>query len=295
MGILLGLSAAFWWGASDFMAARVARVVGALRALLITQTFGLLAVGALIYFQGRPLDVAPTVAWIMLAIALGQAGAVFLFYRAFEIGQLSLVAPITSSFAVVTAILAFLSGERPSPLAWIGAVFLIAGVLFVTRGHQSSEERSDDISDRRPLRGVPEALAAAVGYGFIFWGLDFVIPTMGRAWPLAFMRIGVLVCLSAALLAMRFFVKRPTPTPSVAAWRTIGWQAVAVAGADTLAWLSFNAGTQSDDVAIVTTLGSLYSGVAVFFAWLVWKEKLQKTQWLGVAIIFLGIILLGMK
>jgi len=232
-----------------------------------------------------------------LAIALTQAASVFLFYRAFEIGQLSLVAPITSSFAVVTAILAFLSGERPARLALVGAVCLIAGVLFVTRGHQSSEADKNETSGasegRSTLRGVPEAIIAAVGYGFVFWGLDFVVPTMGALWPLAFLRIGVLVCLSLALIFLRFSSKESAP--SIAVWRAMILPSLAVAGADTLAWLSFNNGTQRDDVAIVTTLGSLYSGVAVFFAWLIWKEKLQPSQWIGVVIIFLGIVLVGLK
>lgn len=293
MGIFFGLSAAFWWGASDFMAARVARGVGALRALLMTQTFGLIAIGALILWSGSTLSVAPRVAWIMLAIALAQAASVFLFYRAFEIGQLSLVAPITSSFAVVTAILAFLSGERPARLALVGALCLIAGVLCVTRGHQSSEEKSLENEGRSTLRGVPEAIIAAVGYGFVFWGLDFVVPTMGALWPLAFLRIGVLICLSIALVFLRCSSKESAP--SIETWRAMIVPSLAVAGADTLAWLSFNNGTQRDDVAIVTTLGSLYSGVAVFFAWLFWKEKLQTSQWIGVAIIFLGIVLVGIK
>ena len=290
MGIFLGLSAAFWWGASDFLAARVARGIGALRALLLTQSFGLVAIGALLWWQGSIPDVTPRIGWIMLIIALAQAASVWLFYRAFEIGPLSLVAPITSSFAIVTAILAFLSGERPARLAWLGALCLIAGVLCVTRGHQSEAGKSAGGST---LRGVPEAVVAAVGYGFIFWGLDFVVPTMGALWPLAFMRIAVLVCLSVALVFPRAASSAPVRSKSV--WRALLLPALAVALCDTLAWLSFNSGTQRDDVAIVTTLGSLYSGVAVFLAWLVWKEKLQPSQWLGVIIIFLGIIFVGMK
>jgi len=295
MGILLGLSAAFWWGASDFMAARVARSLGALRALLITQTFGLIAIGALLAWKGSTPSAPHHVWWAMLGIALAQAASVFLFYRAFEIGKLSLVAPITSSFAIVTAILAFLSGERPARLALIGAACLIAGVIFITRGHQGAQgvESGDGAPKGSTLRGVPEAIAAAVGYGFVFWGLDFVVPSMGAFWPLAWLRIGVLVCLSTTLLFLPTSVLKESPSAST--WRTMVLPSLAVAGADTLAWLSFNSGTQSEDVAIVTTLGSLYSGFAVFFACLIWKERLQRGQWLGVAMIFLGIILVGMK
>src|SRR2546422_965348 len=59
-------------------------------------------------------------------------GLVFV-YRAFEIGTLSIVSPISSAFAIVTAVLSFATGERPPLLALAGAALLVAGVALATR------------------------------------------------------------------------------------------------------------------------------------------------------------------
>lgn len=288
IGIFLGLAAAFCWGTSDFLAARVARGVGALRALLITQSIGLGFVSLILWWQGEIPEVTPRIALIMLGIGLGQAVAVFLFYRAFEIGKLSLVAPITSGFAVVTAILALLSGERPGRLALVGAVLLVMGVLLVTSQHREKNTQDEAVDVRSTLRGVPEAIAAAFFYGTIFWGLDFVVPSLGAMWPLAALRVVALTLLFGA-----FFLLRPAPAAENV--RIVWWPSVGVAAADTCAWLSFNFGTQNADVSIVTALSSLYSAVAIFYGILVWRERLLRVQWYGVGLILMGVLLVGVK
>jgi drug/metabolite transporter (DMT)-like permease len=288
IGVLLGLAAAFCWGTSDFLAARVARGIGALRALLLTQSMGLFAVGAILCWEGKVPEVTVHVVLTMLGIGLCQAVAVFLFYRAFEIGKLSLVAPITSGFAVVTAILALLSGEHPGRLALGGAVLLVMGVLLVTSQHREQNTEDEAVDVRSTLHGVPEAIAAAFLYGTVFWGLDFVVPTLGPFWPLASLRVVALTCLFGV-----FFLLRPAaPTESI---HRLWWPAVGVAAADTFAWLAFNLGTQNADVSIVTALSSLYSAIAIFYGLLVWRERLLRVQWLGVGLILMGVLLVGIK
>lgn len=289
IGVLLGVSAAFFWGTSDFLAARVARGVGAIRALLLTQSLGLAGIATILWWRGTLPEATPRVMLLMLGIGLTQAVAVFLFYRAFEIGKLSLVAPITSGFAVVTAILALLSGERPSALALVGAVLLICGVLFVTSQHRSSGGEDADVDARSTLRGVPEAIAAAFAYGIIFWGLDYVVPELGPVWPLACLRVLAISCLLMVFLALR------PPMPLHREKTGLGWSAVGVAAADTAAWISFNAGTQSADVAIVTALSSMYSAVAIFYGLLFLRERLLRVQWLGIGLILMGVLLVGVK
>jgi drug/metabolite transporter (DMT)-like permease len=306
-GVLLGLCAAFFWGTSDFCAAAVARKLGALRAILWTQSVGLFAIVLLLCWQNQWPHATPQVLVIMAAIGCGQAAAVWLFYRAFEIGKLSIVAPITSGFAVVTALLALLSGERPSRLALCGALLLIIGVLFVTR-QSSVETREEDDGESTPpslaLRGVPEAIVAAFAYGAVFWALDFVTPTLGNVWPLAALRVIALIGLGSVFLLGRLKKKIPVELPKSESlgsalpksdWRTLVWPVITVAAADTGAWLSFNAGTRSDDVAIVTALASLYSAVAIFYGCVFWRERLARAQWLGVGFILMGVLLVGLK
>jgi drug/metabolite transporter (DMT)-like permease len=288
MGVFLGLCAAFCWGTSDFCAATVARRIGALRAILWTQSAGLLAIAALLFWQGKLPAASPRVLVIMLGIGLAQALAVGLFYRSFEIGKLSLVAPITSGFAVVTALLALLSGERPGLLALMGALLLVLGVLLVTSHHHGDKQAESS------LRGVPEAIVAAFFYGAIFWALDFVVPTLGAVWPLAALRVITLIGVGGVVLFGHFRKSAVTPT-APDGLQGLFWPIIAVAAADTGAWLSFNTGTQRADVSIVTALSSLYSAVAIFYGCVIWRERLTRVQWQGVGLILIGVLFVSVK
>jgi uncharacterized membrane protein len=46
-------------------------------------------------------------------------------------------------------------------------------------------------------------------------------------------------------------------------------------------------------VAVVTVIGSLFSAVTVFLAGIVLRERLERTQWLGIFLIFIGIVLVS--
>ncbi|HEV7235853.1 MAG TPA: EamA family transporter, partial [Ktedonobacteraceae bacterium] len=47
------------------------------------------------------------------------------------------------------------------------------------------------------------------------------------------------------------------------------------------------------EVAIVSVLVSLFSAVTVVLAWIFLREKLHWSQWLGIGIIFVGIVLVN--
>lgn len=298
MGILLGLCAALAWGVGDFFAARLSRLAGTRVAPLYTQTLGVGVSTLLVILLAGKIPTADWRAWLELA-ALGvvHAVATVLFYRALEIGKVSITMPITSSFAVVTGVLALLSGERPARLAMLGAVISLAGLLFVTAGHSGESveaELSNDVRTRAPSpsRGVIEAIGAALCFGITFWRLDFLEPQFGAPWLLLGLRVVTLPILGAL-----FFASRAAPSTLIAKKeKGVLWLcAIAVITCDTAAWLAVAYGRRSEDVSVVTTLASLYSAVTVCLAWLLWRERLQKWQWLGVAAILAGVVLVGLS
>jgi drug/metabolite transporter (DMT)-like permease len=117
LGIIYGLLAAILWGGGDVLINRLTVHAGTTRALVLTQVLSLLfwIVYAVAYGfpGGKGMD-----PW-MVAVVAGffHVAGLVLTYRAFEIGTLSIVSPIASSFAIVTAVLALITGERPSAIA----------------------------------------------------------------------------------------------------------------------------------------------------------------------------------
>ena len=324
MGILFGLIAALCWGTADFIAGRVSRLVGVIQTMFYVQLGALMCTSALLVLRpGAPA--AHASAWVLAGvIALGNFVGTLLLYRAFAIGTLAIVSPIASGFAVVTALLSLAAGERPAPIALIGALLLIGGVVVVSRAPHDQEieprtenrepsvtspqlaAESDGVSTlgqvqrkmRNPIlnsqffilnsalpKGVLEALGVTVCFGGALWALDYVTPSLGMLWPLLITRaietVGALLLLVGSKTA-------PLPL-SRAIWPLVGGAALL----DTIAFLSFTSGIGSLYTSIVTALASLFSAVTVLLAWVILRERLSAGQWMGVAVILAGVLLVS--
>lgn len=280
MGIFCGLLAALSWGTTDVFIMGLTRRVGTSRALVYTQLGCLLTICLLLLAQHQTPTSNPKLWLLVLGCGVCHVAGMLLMYRAFEIGSLALVSPIGSGFAVVTALLALASGERPAAAALLGALILCCGVVLVTRSHSDQ---------KATMAGVPHAIGSAFAFGAMFWALGFVTPHMGPVWPLLVLR---LMALSSAVFTFLMQKRRNTLEP-ITDKKRIWPLTLGVVATDTIAWIAFNVGVRSDYTTIVTALASLYSAVTVVIAWGLFRERLAPSQWTGVAVIFLGILLVS--
>ena len=63
---------------------------------------------------------------------------------------------------------------------------------------------------------------------------------------------------------------------------------------DTSAFVANNAGLVSGHVAVVSVLASLYGAVTVLLSWIFLRERMDRTQWFGIVLIFVGIVLVSL-
>lgn len=292
-GILLGLTAALGWGTADFMARFASRRVGAYRTLHYMQLFGFLALTASLAATGhwsRYFPAADREAWTWAIIAgmLNTFSGLSL-YRSFEVGVLALVAPIAASYPVLTVMLSLESGERLTPAHGFGVAAAILGVILAAitfsappcgSPHSATQHRS------HLLRGVPWALCAAGGFGLLFWVLGFrVMPVFGGFASVWIIRLTTLITLTILVLPLRQTVAAPKGSTL--------WLIAAIGLMDTAAFLANNLALKNEEVAIASVLSSLYGAVTVLLAAVFLREKLEKSQWAGVLLIFLGIALVS--
>ncbi len=285
MGVLLGVAAALCWGLGDYFITKLTRRVGTTAALLSVQVLSLAA--WLAFLVATPIRPATTPAlwWLLAATAACHVLGLVFVYRAFEVGTLSIVSPISAGFAVVTAILALGTGERPPAIAVIGACLLIGGVLLATRPASTPD------APRPTMAGIPEAILSALAFGTMFWLFYFhVQPKLGYAWPLVFLKT---LAVGSTLLV--FLRRHPSAVASeLSGLGRLAMFALAAAGADTVAWLAYIGGTSAAYATVVTALASLFSVVTVLLAWIFLRERLAAHQWTGVAIILGGILLVSL-
>ncbi len=277
MGILFGLGAAFGYGLADFAATNGVRRIGLLRALFFIQLFGLIGISVAVALTGdRPAGTSR--AWLALAgAATVNFAGMLLIYRAFAIGSLSIVSPVASGFAVVTALLALLAGERPPGAALSGVALLMVGVAVIS-GAQGAGQHSP--------RGIPEAIGASLSLGIYYWALGSLTDELGVYWPVLVTRLMQLV--------LAFGVLRFAGNPGVAPDRR-GYSVLAIAGLlDTGAMLAFNLGVEHGYTSTTAALTSLYSAVTIALAWVFFHERLRPVQWAGVGVVLTGVLFVSL-
>ncbi|PQV63288.1 putative membrane protein [Abditibacterium utsteinense] len=295
MGILFGLLSAIFWGAGDYLIAQLTRHTGTVRALLSIQFFSLVAwIGCLLVSQ-QHFSTNPNFWGLAVMAGVCHVVGLLLTYRAFEIGTLSLVSPIASGFAIVTALIALANGERPPLLALAGTGLLILGVVCATYTHNAEEKKS--------LVGVPEALGSALAFGIMFWLFDRVQIHLGVLWPLVVLKSMAFLSALISVLASKKRgdstknegeTERTQPEPLNSSPGQLLALALGAAALDTLAWLAYNAGVRTQFVAVVTALASLFSVVTLLMAWVLLKDRLSRNQWTGIALILAGILMVSL-
>jgi drug/metabolite transporter (DMT)-like permease len=307
MGIILGLSAALFWGAADFLVRYSTRIIGTYRTLFYIQFIGFACLSIFLVASGEFSRLAARISWqwwvLAILTALLNVISALALYRSFEIGVLAIVSPIAASSTALTVVLAIISGEMISRARGLGITASLIGVMLAaTHFTPSSATKENDTTPKSVLntnriyanlgllrrgqltRGVGWAFAAAVGYGIDFWLLGiYITPVFGGIMPVWIIRTTTICTL--ALFAMP--ARQSLRWPPRRAW----WLIIPIGILDTLAFLSVAIGYTTDQVSVVSVLASLFSAVTVLLAWIFLREKLQWSQWLGIAIIFLGVSL----
>lgn len=293
MGILLGLTTAFCWGSADLLARFATHKLGTLRTMLYMQLTGLLLLTAVLHWLGGWGHLADGSGWRPWAWGIG-AGVLntlstLALYRSFEIGKISIVAPISASYPALTVLLSALTGERWTPARMAGFALILVGVLVVARGeHPPGEDDSLDEQERPAKKhwGVGWALLSAVGFGLMFWILGIrVVPLLGSAPAVWLIRLSSFLITASVIAALG----QPMTLPGRGTNRWI----LGIGILDTGAYVFNNYGMMREQVSVVSVLASLYGAVTVALAATILGEKVSRVQWLGIASIFAGIVLIS--
>jgi drug/metabolite transporter (DMT)-like permease len=292
MGILLGLLTALSWGSSDFLARFSARKIGSIRTTLWMQFTGLVMLTATLRWVGGWGHLFDGSGWQPWAWGIGvgclNAFSTLCLYRSFEIGKMSVVAPISASYPALTIAISFFTGERLTLLRVMGIVAILIGVVVVARGEASAADSVEDAPGAARVPGIGIALLSALGFGVLFWVLgNRAIPHVGFAATVWMIRLT-----SSAVTGLFLVVRRkPIALPwdgKVAMW------ILAMGLLDTGAFIMNNLGMQLEQVSVVSVLSSLYGAVTVLLAAVVLREHLRRIQWVGIAGIFAGIGLISL-
>ena len=275
LAITCGLGSALAWGAGDFAGGFASRRANTLSVVLFSQMLGgILMLGLTPLFAEQAPDTRQVMSG-MLAGAFGVLGLVGL-YKGLASGRMGLVAPLSAVVAAVIPMGFSLVFEGlPTILRMFGLATAMAAVwLLASPGGEMRIQKGE----------LRLSLLAGLGFGLFFILMDHA---SGQAvlWPLLASKIGGVTVMFLILTVTRQLAAPPRGLAHF----------IALAGfLDMAGTAAFTLAAHVGRLDISTVLASLYPVSTIMLAWLVFRERLGRWQWFGVAIAIIALVLIAL-
>jgi len=279
VGVLYAVLALFAWGFSDFFAKLAVDRLGPMRSVFWVQGLQVIPFFA-IYALFRPVFLLSDAILLVFAGVLNGMAFLF-FYRSLGKGQLSILSPVTASWAVITAVLGIvLLGEALTKLQSLAISIVFIGIVLASF-HYADLRR---LNVRNALPGVREALFSVVCFGFCVF--LFGLAASGAGWMAS--------VLFYRFFAVVFIALASGPDISKLSVR-LGALPILIllAALDAIGIVSFAAGAASEYIAIVSPIAAASPLVCVVLGRLFLGERISANQFLGVLLILAGVVLLA--
>jgi drug/metabolite transporter (DMT)-like permease len=278
--IALALGSSACYGVSNFLGPQLARR-HALVSVLILSQLAALAACALYLAVDRGQTLPSTDVWLAMLAGVGNAGGLIGFYKAAELGPLSVAAPIGAVGAVLPVTWGLASGDSLRTPQVLGLVLAMGGAALAARRPKAGEVELTRYPD--PRASAIWAAGSAVAFGVFLTALPKA-SAHGRPWALFDARLAMVLLL--ALWA----------GPRLAGIRLERASAVlAVPGLLLVTGtLMYTIAANHGQLSLVSVLGSLFPLFTVGLGVTLLRERISRTQAVGVAAALTGIMLIAL-
>ena len=277
MSAILALLSSLLWGAADFLGGNLTKKYKAVAVTAASQSFGLL-IGILVIVFTSSWQ-APTFDWggyVIPGVLAGMMGFIGLvaFYAGLASGRMGVVSPISALSVFIPLTIAFISGEKPTTLQFIGMAVALVGGFCAT---------GPELKGGSSLRPIIYAVIAAFSFG----GAVALIARGSQVSPIMTMTtMRSTTFIFAVLLVIRFrsvggFKKNDIPI------------LFAIGAADFFGNLLLGIATTKGLVSLAVVLGSLFPIVTSLLAFKFLQERLHKIQYFGIIMAIIGIVFIS--
>jgi drug/metabolite transporter (DMT)-like permease len=278
LAIALALGASFCYGVSNFLGPQLVRRHQLVTVLVLSQVAALAACMVYLGLEGgRALSSNDTL--IALLAGAGNAGGLIGFYKAAELGPLSIVAPIGAAGAVVPVAWSLTHGDALSVAQAAGLALALGGAMLVAR--RTGAHHPARYPD--PRAAALWAAASAVAFGVFLTALPKA-SAHGRAWALLDARVALVVLM--AIWAGRELRTIRLTSASV----LFAVPGVLLVGGT----IMYTTAAAHGQLSLVSVLGSLFPIVTVGLGMGLLGERLSPVQALGAATALAGIVLIAL-
>lgn len=256
--------------------------------------------------SGIPTTVPPEAPSLLLLAGLCYSGGLYSAYRALTIGKVSIVAPIVATEGGIAAVIAVALGDTLGAMAALLLTAIAIGVVLsaieparpdvpvqdieiaadaldgpaplTSQPAVATPAAGDPTSPSRTLEAVAWSLVAAVVFGVGLVAVGKAAVLLPPIWVAVSSRLVGLVIVALPLVLQRRLVLTRATVPLLL-----------IAGVGEILGSTASAWGATDSIPIVAVLGSQFAAIAAVVAFLLFGERLSKTQVLGVILIVAGV------
>jgi drug/metabolite transporter (DMT)-like permease len=293
-GFLAGLGAALSWGTMDVASALASRRLGSLKVTAGIQIVSAVLLVALALGLGTALPSDPVVLAMAGLLGIVGAGAYLTYFTGLRIGPISLVSGVVAAYGGLTVVLAVLvRGESLTSVQALGAAVATLGVVLTAVAFDGGIRAT-----RLAGPGVIFAVMALLLFALMTVGLAEAIERSGWLEVLVVSRV-VNAVVSVGAVVILTAVQHPRlrailQVDTIATART-SWAIVLVAGMlDVAGLIVFAIGLEQAETWLVGLVSSFGPAFTILIAVLFLGERLQRVQWIGLAGVGLGMVLIAL-
>lgn len=282
VAILGGLGAATSWAIATLASSRSSRMIGPMSVLGWVMAVGwLAAIGPALL--ATPIDLDPSRVIGMIVVGLSHNIGLLLAYAALSIGRVSIVAPIVATEGALAALVSVALGEPLGVMTGVLLAVIAIGVVLAAVERSADHAEGPDAAPGHERRAILLAIAAAVTFSVGLVGSGKLgAAGVPPAWVMAASRsVGLVIIALPLVVTGRFRLSRAAvPLVVLAGILEVFGGAIYVIAA-------------TQDIAVAAVLSSQFAAIAAIGAFLLFRERLQRLQVVGVALIAAGITALA--
>lgn len=277
MASILALLSSILWGTADFEGGRLSKKHAPLAVLGFSQVVGLVFGVVLMFISGAwHADAFGEDGYLIPGIYAGLFGyfGLFCLYAGLSTGRMGVVSPISSMSVVIPLTYALINGDRLSTITSMGVVLALVGVFCAS---------GPELSQGLPIKPLLLALGAAFGFGIALTSIS-IGSQSSALMTMVSMRVAtflVTVALALKFHTMGGFSKKEYPS------------LIFIGVADFLANVLLGVACTKGLVSIAMVLGSLFPIATALLAFKFLRERLQKVQYIGIALAVTGVALIS--
>jgi drug/metabolite transporter (DMT)-like permease len=257
----------------------------------------------LAFVSGVPTHVPPEAPVLLLVAGLAYSGGLYVAYRALVIGKVGIVAPIVATEGALAALLAVALGDTLGVQAGLLLAVIAVGVILSAIEPARPDVPAGDIElaadaldgpasasatdatvahEEHPREAVVLSILAAAIFAVGLVASGTAASLLPPIWvALAARLVGLVVVALPLLLQGRLTLTRAAAP------------LVVLSGVGEIVGSTLSAWGATESIAVVAVLGSQFAAIAAVLAFLLFGERLSRTQVVGVVLIIVGVTALA--